>query len=180
MEVPEKIDRLARRAEEISYQMQQDRARAHERTRLQNEVDKAKPTARKRFWCRHCRLDFEGIGRKRVYGTAERPEAVHICRCPECAAACHRLITNAGKDRYWLMSHRVRRDRGRHRLDLLQPSEFGFNTMYPDAMKQHIKDMEDKEKEIEREHYDPSLRFGRSLAMRKALRRADYRFRDDA
>lgn len=176
MEVPEKIGKLERIAERTAYEMQQDKARRDPSEKRRKHIDKEPPMKKLRFWCRDCRLDFPGIGRKYVTGTHDWPSAVYRSRCPDCGRYCLRHLTDVADDPYYLASHRVKRERGRHTLDLLQPTEHGFDTMYPDAMRQHISEMQEKEREIELKHFDPALRFGRSRAMREELRTADYRF----
>lgn len=84
------------------------------------------------FWCSDCKEDFKAQAIKQTEvdwsNTAQRI-AFYKTKC-FCGKWCIRLITDKLKDGYWMRSHAVARDRGKHFADMLQPGETGFNLLY--------------------------------------------------
>lgn len=84
------------------------------------------------FWCDDCKLDFKSIAIRQIeidWSNSKQNIALYKTKC-DCGKWCMRLITDKNRDAYWTKSKAVRVDRGRHSLDLLQPHENGFVTLY--------------------------------------------------
>lgn len=173
-----KLDPMYRAVERHQADLMMDKARRAERRSIDKMLTDSPPRIGKAFWCRKCRLDFETAGRRRLTWLRGRPFVYYFARCPECRRKCVRQVTNGAADPYWRQSMRVRRARCRSAADILQPGEFGFNTLYPDTFRQHIEDAREEQERIDRENYDSSMRFYRSKEARRKMRQADWRFRE--
>lgn len=118
----------------IEGQEKRHEARVH-----YQEVDKARDSFLKElatlpeyamspFWCRHCKQDFHARVRREVdaWGTF----AFYRTKHRTCGRWAIRHITDKERDPYWMLSKSVADDRDKHRDELLQSFETGFNTLY--------------------------------------------------
>ena len=84
------------------------------------------------FYCEECQEDFKAQALKEIEKDWSCPtQNIAFYRTKHyCGKWCMRLITDKNKDKYWFTSKAVRNDRAKNYLDLLQPHETGFNTLY--------------------------------------------------
>jgi|TARA_R100001530_G_scaffold2201_4_gene3687 phage FluMu protein Com len=96
------------------------------------------------FWCDVCELDFESVGIKVIIGSYKIPIAKYEVKCPKCKKNCIRRITDKATDPYYTQSRKHKEEQQKHRLDLLQPGQDGFKTLYGDPMAPYNEQMEAK------------------------------------
>jgi len=128
-------------------------------------------TARIDFFCRDCDLDFSAKPVKEKNRWVEW----WATRCPKCRNKSIRQITNKLKDPYYNLSKRVIIERKKHRKDLIQYGEAGFQTLYPKQWEDMQKAQEEHEGKMkkDKEHKDKLLReFGHDINSREAVLKA--------
>lgn len=113
------------REERAAYQRMYDKLQ--ERTR---EIVDAAQKLRYPFWCEECKADFMAIAYKVIRKRPGKlPIAWYVAFCPA-RHKCIRRITEKPNDPYFIKSFIVRRDRARHRDDLLTPADNRFWLLY--------------------------------------------------
>lgn len=97
------------------------------------------------FWCRRCKQDWKLIARRRwknsLFGW------VWSAKCDECGREMVRLINDAMYDPYFRLSKKVKGERRKYELDLIQMDDPRFDLLYP----QHKKEREAKEEEMRKQ-----------------------------
>lgn len=167
---------LQKRIVDTQYALNMDRARTKKDREVMKTIADAALVVPMDFWCRRCRIDFSAERAvRRVVESFESPIACYVARCPRCAGCAVRRITEKNADPFYLFSRRLERDRSSAEIDTLQPGQHGFETYYPDSLKDWRSRNASKVEHVERKHYDPSMRFAKSRELRRELRRADYR-----
>lgn len=79
------------------------------------------------FWCRKCKKDFVGRAKKQIDGW----ENIAYYKIKHtCGTWAMRRITDRMFDEYFYKSVKVARDRYFGELDMIQPWQTGFNTLY--------------------------------------------------
>ncbi len=87
-------------------------------------------TDRMEFWCDRCLIDFVAPAYK-TWSYIHETGAWHSY-CPICEAMVYRHITSKVLDPYYLKSDKIKDLRGANLQDMLQPGNYGFNTLYQD------------------------------------------------
>jgi hypothetical protein len=79
------------------------------------------------FYCEDCKREFYARARKHIdsWSHFASYKIKHTC-----GAWCSRHITDRSKDRYFIKSRFLARQRVEQHNDLLQPFESGFNMLY--------------------------------------------------
>jgi len=81
------------------------------------------------FWCDECEKDFSSRAYKTVHRLYGDAIVSYRARC-ECGNECQRLVSHRDHDPYYARSEKVRRSRGEFSQDMLQPDQYGFNTLW--------------------------------------------------
>jgi len=139
-------DNLSKRVDSNLAQLELDRQNTKQSQALQKEINEAPLVALNDFWCDKCKIDFVNKGIKIVINSFKEPIAKYDTKCA-CGKICRRYITDKLLDPYWNQSKKVKRERIRERVALLQPHEYGFKTHYGDINKSKNKDREDSERD---------------------------------
>lgn len=120
------VARLKKRIEGNREERQRYQAiydKLQERTR---EIVDAREKMINTFWCDTCQADFTGRADKIVRKVPKKmPIAWYVGFCPV-RHKCIKRITEKPNDPYYLRSYIVKRDRARHRDDLLTPNDPRF------------------------------------------------------
>jgi hypothetical protein len=126
--IEELIDRQEARVKDRRYHK--------ERIKLREERDKEIATTKlvqnMNFYCERCKEDFvaQSIRQIEVDWTNENQNiAFYRSKCSK-GHWCIRLITDKHLDSYFARSLLLAQDRRKHRLDVLQNYETGYNLMY--------------------------------------------------
>ena len=98
------------------------------------------------FWCDECKKDLTALGHKSIILSFVEPFAKYDGKCPK-GHRVYRYITDKTEDPYWRKSENVKRDRRRHAKDLLQPGDYGFQTLYGDPNKKRNDALEKQERQ---------------------------------
>jgi len=98
------------------------------------------------YWCDHCQIDFVSPSYK-VWSTLHEQGTWHSF-CPICESMVYRYITAKTLDPYYMKSDKLRMMRSENLKDTLQPSEYGFKTMYGDAFEHYYKKHQVKHEEL--------------------------------
>ena len=89
------------------------------------------------FWCQGCRKDVMCISRRRFLN--KKVGEAWNAKCPHCGKHLVRLI-GISPDPYHKYSKKIRQDRMKHKKDILQIGDPGFDVLYP----QHKREKEEK------------------------------------
>lgn len=84
------------------------------------------------FWCERCRSDLDLFAVMKDNGRARW----FYARCPHCGSGLMRYVDEKHKDPYYRKSVKIRKEREKHRKDMLQPGDAGFQTLYPESYAQ--------------------------------------------
>lgn len=126
------IAELISAQERRAYDREYHRNKAKTASERMDDIKEAKAREIKPFWCWRCSLDFFAETIKQVekdWSCLTQYVAFYKAKCPK-GHWCMRLITDKGRDGYWVRSRRVVADRGLHYADTIQPHETGFNLLY--------------------------------------------------
>ncbi|MDZ4232053.1 MAG: hypothetical protein U1C72_02245 [Candidatus Pacearchaeota archaeon] len=96
------------------------------------------------FFCRECGFDQDIPAFKFSLKTGEEFFEAR-CKTEGCGKAVRRYVTEVRKDPYYHLSPKMREERARMARDLIQPGQYGFETLY---RKQWL-DIERKREEYE-------------------------------
>lgn len=127
--IQELIAGQKRRTEEREYARNQSKAKASR----QDDINQADMLVIKDFWCKTCQADFIAMSVKEMEQDWTNPAqniAMYKTKHRDCGTWCMRYVTDKLDDPFWARSKAVARDRGKHSLDLLQPSENNYNLMW--------------------------------------------------
>jgi len=98
---------------------------------LKNELDVDDDLAPVLFWCKKCGKDYYP---KRVVKVISRDwntnGVFRYWRSKHCGVMNTRLISQKTKDKFFIKSPSVCRDRRINAMDMLQPQETGYNMLY--------------------------------------------------
>ena len=109
------------------------------------------------FWCDECQEDKTTKCHKIKFKFGNHWISVMAAECPDCGARMLRYATHRDEDKYYQKSLRIRRDRNRNYIDMLQQDEWGFKTKYGDREKEK---MEKTHADVERSIYEREWRTG--------------------
>lgn len=116
------VDRNIREREELE-EVQRKIRELNERW---EEVQKAPDYKRLDFWCSECKKDFQATGTKHEIETYKIGKYEARCLCGN---KCRRIIGEYDWD-YYQNSELIKQQRARYSKDILQPHEYGFETLY--------------------------------------------------
>ena len=111
----------------------EDRDIEAQREQLKKELDVNEDIPASIFYCKHCKVDYFP---KRVVKVEQNDWNTHgvfrfwRAKHKECGTMNVRLISQKLHDKFFIKSPSVCRDRRRFKLDLLQPTETGFDMLY--------------------------------------------------
>jgi hypothetical protein len=101
------------------------------RDSIKKEYDVDEDIPSQIFYCKQCKKDYFP---RRVVKVEQKDWTNHgifrFWRSKHCGIWNVRLITQKVKDKFFIKSPSVIRDRRRHKLDMLQPQETGFDMLY--------------------------------------------------
>jgi hypothetical protein len=124
------LSRLKKYTQNVQEQLKLERE-SKKNNPNQNMADEGKSSIESyQFWCKDCKFDFTSSAHRyicRIYGY---PINSYWTRCPECKRWCKRLISHRDHDPYYNKSKVVLRMRNENAQDILQPGQFGYNTLW--------------------------------------------------
>ena len=102
-----------------------------QRNELKKEYDVDEEIPAQIFYCKQCKKDYFP---RRIVKVEQNDwntgGTFRFWRSKHCGVWNVRLITQKIKDKFFIKSPSVRRDRRLHKLYMLQPQESGFNMLY--------------------------------------------------
>ncbi len=122
------------------------------------------------FWCDECEEDFTASAFKSVSRLFGDPIVAYRTKCPDCDNPCYRLISHKDHDHYYDKSLKVRINRNKYVVDVLQHEDYGFQTHYGNPFKEFEADMKKREEQIIQEEHERGFR-GLSLHSQQELSR---------
>jgi hypothetical protein len=118
-------------------------------------------TPRMGFWCDHCQLDFTGPAFK--FWSEVHQIGTWQSFCPNCESWVYRHITSKVIDPDYFKSECMSAMRGIHEKDLLQPGDYGFNTIYNDPFESYYYQFQHRQEELHNKYAAMGL-VGKTLA----------------
>lgn len=128
------------------------------------------------FWCCECQEDFRSPAVKSRYRLEGDVIATLRGECPECGEVAIRYATHRDQDPYYQKSTKIRRQRNKFVVDMLQGQEYGFRTHYGDPDTEFNKIIAEQEEGIMRADMSTGLR-GQSLKAKRKIEEI-YRVKD--
>jgi len=172
-------DQLKERVAEIQRALDEDKEIKKARKALTKEeraFRKLPDQADNDFFCDRCQLDFKAPSYKHwvsLYGIG-----AWISFCPICGVMTCRWITNKANDPYYEKSSKIRGMRSMFEADMLQPDQYGFQTLYGDPFEKYHKILEHQEEEIRTRYLSLGLT-GETLQEQSEREKMKEYFKDD-
>ena len=162
------IDRLKRYTEEIQEELRMDREKRKPNPNLNMDRDIPEVLKLFDFWCSTCQEDFVAPARKTRHRMGGDVIATIRGECPECGESAIRYATHRDQDPYYQRSTKMRRQRNKYQVEMLQAQEYGFKTHYGDYRADFNKRMAENEERIIKEDLKLGLK-GQSLKTKERL-----------
>ncbi|KKN24239.1 hypothetical protein LCGC14_0896840 [marine sediment metagenome] len=118
---------------------------------------------KKEFWCDHCSIDFVAPSYK-TWSIIHEVGAWHSF-CPLCEGIVYRHITDKIIDPYYNKSEKLRVMRGEAYKDLMQPGEYGYQTMYGEPFEHYYKRFQESH-ELLHDKYASMGLIGKTMAQK--------------
>jgi len=108
--------------------------------------DKLPEQSKHDFWCNRCQIDFVAPAYK-VWTEYYDTGCWHSF-CPQCEQLVYRYISSKKLDPYYQQSLKVKYMASKEVKDFLQPSQYGFRTMYGDPYEALYKRFQQREEDM--------------------------------
>lgn len=101
---------------------------------------------RMEFWCDRCHVDFVAPAYK-IWSYYHEQGSWHSV-CPLCELLVYRHITAKTLDPYYEKSTKIRIMRGEGVKDMIQPNQYGFQTLYGDPFEHYYRRFQERDEDI--------------------------------
>ena len=124
----------------------EEKKRRAAREKEKRAFDKLPAQTRMEFWCGACQIDFVAPAYK-FWSEVHKLGAWHSV-CPSCERMVIRHVNHKDSDPYYEQSAKVRVMRGEAAKDMLQPMDYGFETLYGDPFEHYYRRFQEGEERI--------------------------------
>jgi len=168
------IDRLKKRTKDQMEELELDRKRRKTPEELMdNDIPQFLPFYD--FWCDVCQEDFSSPARKTSYRLEGNIISTIRGTCPNCETVAIRHARHRDQDPYYYKSLKIRRQRNQYAMDMIQPGQHGFRSVYGEPFEAFERKMREKEEDLTMEELGVGLR-GQSIGLQERLRRLRRNF----
>lgn len=126
--IQELIERQEKRTADRNYHRQKQK----DKDDRESYITDSKLVTVTDFYCERCGQDFKAQAIRQIeidWSNTSQRIAFYKTKCDK-GHWCIRLITDKYRDAFFFKSKLLARDRANHMLDILQPDQIGYQTLY--------------------------------------------------